>query len=333
MSDQPLNAERFNQLLSYKFHDVLDGVSSLAVAVSGGPDSMALAVLLARYAQSYGVDVHVLSVDHGLRDGSGEEARSVGAVLSGFSNIQHHILTWDAPSQKRVQEEARKARYALMAEHCAAHDIGVLFLGHHRDDQAETVLFRLAKGSGLDGLCGMREIYNYNEQLKICRPLLEVSKEDLVRVCDDADISYVDDPSNQSTDFARVRLRRGRAILEEEGLTSKRLSVSAKRLSRARDALEEMTDKAYGCAAKKINTKQIVFELRALFEWPEEIVLRAVSKAMNEIAPHSDYAPRMEKVEALVLDLIHQDNFRKRTLGGVIFTRDDKNGLITLGQE
>lgn len=320
----------FTKILERGFPFILGECPRVAVAVSGGPDSMALCALLARWADAHGVEVHALTVDHGLREGSAEEARQVGADLADFSCVQHHILTWENPSARRVQEEARKARYALMAEYCAAQRIGTLFLAHHRDDQAETVLFRLAKGSGLDGLCGMREVYDYSDDLKLCRPLLGVSKDDLIAVCETLGVSYVDDPSNESEDYARVRLRKSRAVLEDEGLTAKRLVVSAKRLVRARDALDEMAEKAYIDAIQEKNTKQVVFKTKSLLGWPEEIMLRAVIKAMQGLRPGREYAPRMEKIEDLVFDLIHEEVFRKRTLGGVIIERDDKDGVIKL---
>lgn len=218
-------------------------------------------------------------------------------------------------------------------QYCAAYEIGALFLGHHMDDQAETVLFRLAKGSGLDGLCGMRAVQCYDERLQLCRPLLGYSKEDLVDVCEAEELSYVDDPSNVCDDYARVRLRKSRAVLEEEGLSSKRLAMSAKRFLRAREALGEMADKAYETALEYKNTKRIVFNIEPLIDWPEEIVLRVVLRSVSEVGNDRDYAPRMEKVEALVEDIVHVETFRKRTLGGVIFSRDDAAGLLRLEQE
>ncbi|MCB1721002.1 MAG: tRNA lysidine(34) synthetase TilS, partial [Alphaproteobacteria bacterium] len=115
------------------------GAGPIAVAVSGGPDSMALCWLLSRWAVERGVKIHVLTVDHGLRPEAAEEAIQVGAWLGGWSQqVEHHILRWKTPADTAIQEEARKARYGLMAEYCRVHDIRHLFLAHHRDDQAET---------------------------------------------------------------------------------------------------------------------------------------------------------------------------------------------------
>lgn len=309
------------------------GIQAVAVAVSGGPDSMALCALLKGWADARGVEVHALSVDHGLRAEGAQEAAQVGEWLESWSGFRHEVLRWGDPAETAVQEEARRARYALMAEYCTKHKISHLFLGHHRDDQAETVLFRLAKGSGLDGLAGMRSVQKYDGGLKLLRPLLGVSKEDLISFCADEKISYIEDPSNKNDDFARIRLREAREVLEAEGLSSKRLSVTASRLLRAKKALDFIAGEVYKEALVDNNTKQIVLNFKILKSQPDEIALRCVLLALSNLRPEADYSPRMEKVEALVSDCMRSDAFRKRTLGGVIFERDDKAGTLCMMKE
>ncbi|MGH1398061.1 MAG: tRNA lysidine(34) synthetase TilS [Alphaproteobacteria bacterium] len=304
------------------------GVKRVAVAVSGGPDSVALWGVVRVWAEVRGIDVHALHVDHGLRDGSADEAAVLAARIKGLQ-----VLQWDVPSDVRVQEEARKARYRLMAEYCAAEGIGHLLLAHHRDDQAETVLFRLAKGSGLDGLGGMRSVQDYDADLVLVRPFLEVDKADLVAYCAERGVPYFNDPSNENDDFARVRLRQARDVLEGEGLSAKRLAITARRFQRARDALDEIAGEVFADCALNKKSKRIEFDLSLVNSHPEEIVLRVVLRAMAMIGAQRDYAPRLERVEDLVVDLMADAAFRKRTLGGVIFERDDAAGLIILQQE
>ena len=316
-----MNLDRFMQVMDgYAF----EGGEPLAVAVSGGPDSMALCHVLHDWCVREDRVLHALIVDHGLRDESADEAKGVIKELP--EAVIGKILKWDAPKNVRVQEEARNARYALMAHYCAAHDIQHLFLGHHRDDQAETVLFRLAKGSGLDGLCGMRPVQNYDENLKLLRPFLEFEKSDLLEYCEKNEIQYVQDPSNENEKFARVRLRQSREILEEEGLSAKRLSLTAKRLNRARNALDQISENEYKNSLFKKDTKQIVLNFKSLQNNPDEIILRVILRAVADLQPEQDYAPRMERVESILYDLISFQNdsvaFRKRTLGGVIFEID-----------
>lgn len=314
----------------------LADVKRIGVAVSGGPDSMALCGLLAVWAK--GREVHALIVDHGLRAESASEARAVAGMLAAFENVHPVVLQWSGEKPgAAVQEEARKARYALMAAYCREQGIAHLFLGHHRDDQAETVLFRLAKGSGLDGLAGMQGVQAYDEGLTLLRPFLWFSKEELVVTCGEMGVDYVRDPSNENAAFARVRLRQSAEILAEEGLSAKRLAITAKRLSRARKALDIVADKAYKQALLDFNTDCIVLKYGILVLEPEEIVLRCVLKALLHLRPEADYAPRMEKVETLVYDLISSQNdsqgFRKRTLGGVVFEKDEKAGALILSRE
>lgn len=314
----------------------LDAAEAVAVAVSGGPDSMALCALLDGWAQ--GTKIHALIVDHGLRVESAEEAQGVQRTLEAYQNVTPIILTWTGEKPgSGVQEEARRARYMLMADYCREKGIGHLFLGHHRDDQAETVLFRLAKGSGLDGLAGMQAVQKYDESLTLLRPFLDFSKDEIVHTCEQMGVKYVQDPSNENQAFARVRLRQSAGVLTEEGLTSKRLSVTAKRLSRARKALDILADKAYKEAILKNNPERIVFKIDILNTEPEEIVLRCLLKALEHLRPESDYAPRMEKIETLLYDLISSQNepdgFRKRTLGGVAFEVDERAGQLILSQE
>ncbi len=330
--DAPLTLNNFQNMMDGFGFD-WSGASKVGVAVSGGPDSMALCKLLSGWGADKAIEVHALSVDHNLRAESAEEAAQVGSWLSDWSQVKHQVLNWESPSETAIQEEARRARYGLMAEYCRAHNIEHLFLGHHGDDQAETVLFRLSKGSGLDGLAGMQNVQVYDDDLVLVRPFLDLPKDDLIRFCEDQAIDFVQDPSNENTDFARVRLRRSREILEEEGLSSKRLNVTAKRLSRARKALDSVAEKAYKEAVFKNDTKCTVFKNDVLLRQPEEIILRCVLKALEKFRPEADYAPRMEKVEALLDDLIRSDDFRKRTLGGVIFERDDKAAQLILTRE
>ena len=304
----------------------------VAVAVSGGPDSMALCRALTGWAQEHeGLEVHALHVDHGLRAESEQEVRWLEESLQG---VTFALLKWEGDKPKaRVQEEARAARYDLMARYCREHDIEYLFLAHHEDDQAETFLFRLAKGSGLDGLGAMAACSDYDENLTLVRPFLEVPKAELIRFCDENDVPYLQDPSNENEIFARVRLRQARAVLEKEGLSSKRLSNTAKRLVRARFALDSVAEDAYKALAQEKTTKRIVLNLKEWRAQPDEIGLRVLQNAMNDLAGVEGYGPRLERVESLFADMRAVQSFRKRTLGGIIFERDDKRGVIILMKE
>ena len=316
----------------------LEGEKALAVAVSGGPDSMALAFCLRRWAEGLNQApvLHFLTVDHGLRSESAEEAENVQAVCGTLLGDlgRHHILRWEGEKpQASLQEAARRARYDLMAGYCAVQGIRCLFLAHHMDDQAETLLFRLAKGSGLDGLSGMRPVQAYGDDLMSLRPFLRVGKDELVQTCVGNGVDYVRDPSNENERFARVRLRRSREVLEEEGLSAKRLAVTARRLERARDALDVLSRSVFENNTIELKTNRIVFNFNGLIGQPEEIVLRCLLMGFAHLRPDADYMPRFEKIEAMLGDLLRCEGFRKRTLDGGICELESKAGHLILRHE
>ena len=313
---------------------VPDAVKTVAAAVSGGPDSMAMLWLVWQWAKKNGVSILALTVDHGLRPESADEAKLVAAWVKDWPNVTHKILRWDGDKpQTRILEEARAARYALMADAMTKENAKHLFVAHHRDDQAETFLIRLAKGSGLDGLSGMRAVQETENGILLVRPLLECSKEDLIQICKDNKIPYVDDPSNKNEKYLRPRLRAAQDILEEEGLSAKRLATTAKRLSRARAALDDLAEKLFEAALKEKREDGFSFDSSILKASQEELVLRVLSQAMDELRPDADYAPRMERLENLLERFLSDPDFNGATLGGCIFAIKDKNETLWIGKE
>jgi tRNA(Ile)-lysidine synthase len=296
---------------------------------------MALCWLLSRWSkEKKGPVLHALTVDHRLRADSAVEARRVGRWVKGWPQVQHKVLTLKGTkSGKRLMETARAGRYDALAAYCRRHKISYLFLAHHQDDQAETFLFRLAKGSGPDGLGGMRVRQDFDDKLTLVRPLLGISKERLVGTCRAYDIPFVEDPTNANPAFARNRLRQAREVLAGEGLTAKRLGVTASRLRRACDALEHYTEMAFRSALRNQERNQekgrTVFDFSALAAEPEDIRLRVLLKVMGG----EGYGPRREKMEALATDLFSGHNFRKRTLGGFIIEYDRRNKEVRIEKE
>lgn len=332
--NQPSFMEGFFDAMAMYFPDMGEG--DIAVGVSGGADSMALCFAMSEYFKdSAAVTIHALSVDHGLRAQSLEEVQHVAAQLKPLPNVEHYILTWahETKPDARIQEKARFARYDLMKNYMRVHNITMLFLGHHMDDQAETFLFRLAKGSGVDGLSCMSVVQKMENDFTLCRPMLGMSKGDMISFCEERGVDFINDPSNDCDDYARVRLRKSRDILAEEGLSSKRLSMAAKRFSRARKALDLIANDAfYGCSSET-KSDRIVFGISALISYPEEIVLRVILKAIAHLQDDTGYGTRLERVENLCADLMKPDNFRKRTLGGIIFECRNKDNQLILSLE
>ena len=333
-SDQEYGALSSAELSKLDIIKNLDTNEPVAVAVSGGPDSMALCHLLSQWVGRNATEIHAITVDHGLRPEAAKEAAQVGEWLADWPHIKHVILTREtAEADSRIMEDARNDRYAMMAAYCKAQVIKTLFVAHHRDDQAETFLFRLAKGSGLDGLACMKDAQPYNDDLTILRPLLAYSKGDLVATCEAAHVPYIEDPSNQNDNYARPRLRKSAEVLAEEGLTAKRLSVTASRMARARSALEEITEDIFARAVQQSDMDKIALDYNFLMSQPEEIRLRIIMKLMNTLGPERNYAPRMEKCEELESRIFSAKNFKAATLGGVIFRLDKDRKSLSAEKE
>lgn len=331
-NDMTLSEQAFEEKLA-AMRDEIAG-RPLAVAVSGGPDSMALLWLLARWNKDLRQKIFVYTVDHGLRAESADEAARVQSWISGWQNVSHRILRWEGDKpETRILEAARVARYALLAAAMKRDGAESLFIGHHRDDQAETFLIRLAKGSGLDGLAGMRAVQESPLGIKLLRPLLDVPKQDLVDLCRAENIPFVEDPTNENEEYLRPRLRAAQRILAEEGLSAKRLSVTAGRLARARDALERLSLELFDRAVTARCENGLSMDFNMLRDAPEELVLRALLRAMEEVAPADDYGPRMEKLETLMARILGEADFKGATLGGCVFAKRDKNRALWVGKE
>lgn len=327
----PENLEDLQRHISFFLKEYkIEGDQPIAIAVSGGPDSMALAHALIASEQSR--VIHILTVDHALRTEAREEVKSVATWVSSLSlpNVQHHILSWDHDDpDTALMEKARHARYELLSDYCENNNIQYLFVAHHQDDQAETFLIRLAKGSGLDGLSAMATISDYKGTMQVCRPFLSVSKDGLIAYCQENNIPYIDDPSNKSDLFLRPRLRKSMAVLEEEGLTPKRLATTAKRIERARHALEILTTKLYEEAILESTDEQQVLNLNVLKAYPEELVLRVLQRVLRDFRKQETYDVRMERLEDLFDNLWHNtDSFKPRTLGGAKFSISNTQLLI-----
>lgn len=301
----------------------------VAVAVSGGPDSMALCLLADRWARGLGGSVLALTVDHGLRDDSAEEAETVSGWISG-RGIESQVLTWrreaGAASAGSMQAAAREARYRLLERACAQAGILHLLLAHTRDDQAETVLLRLSKGSGVDGLSAMAGLRETGT-VRLLRPLLDIAKVRLEATCRNLGQDWIVDPSNLAPRFARGRLRRVAAALAAEGLTPERLADTARRAGRARAALEAATADWLGRAAEIFPEGYIRLDRTHLERAPEDIALRALSRCLMVVGG-GGHAPRLERLERLYEALKSGRDAGGRTLGGCRVIGDGDGRLL-----
>jgi tRNA(Ile)-lysidine synthase len=281
-------ADLLNLLKSYRH---------AALAVSGGGDSMALMWLAARWAgEAMGSPrLTVLTVDHGLRPDSGKEARWV-VERARQLGLAAGVLEWlgDKPAAG-VQARAREARYQLLIGWCIDHGADALVTAHSLNDQAETFLMRLARGSGVDGLAAMRTVRE--DVVTIVRPLLGVPQARLRRTLVAAGESWIEDPSNSDPRYERVRWRKALELLETEGLAPAMIALSASRLARARQALEHATSRLEASAVAH-QGEAATLQVAALEKEPEELIVRLLQRLVMRYGAGGE-PPQLSALERL----------------------------------
>jgi tRNA(Ile)-lysidine synthase len=309
------------------FADLLNE-PALLVAVSGGPDSTALLYLLARWHARHRASprVFAVTVDHALRAGSRAEAAAVKRLAARLE-VPHRTVRWTGEKPVTgLQEKARAARYRLLM--AAARRVGArcLVTAHTLDDQAETVLFRLARGSGLSGIAAMARVSalglpamrDVGDSPALVRPFLDIPKARLIATLQAAGLGHAEDPSNTDPRFARTRWRKLAPALAEEGLTAQRLVQLARRVRRSEEALEQAVSAACNRLGSRVAAHAISFDAGGLRELPAEIALRLVGRAIAQVG---DEGPvELGKLEALCESLspaFSTGRFR-RTLAGAM---------------
>ena len=289
------------------------GAPALVLAVSGGPDSIALMWLAARWrrALSRGPQLLAVTVDHGLRAESAREARDVKRLAAALG-VPHRTVRWTGVKPKSgVPAAARAERYRLLAAAARRSSASHVLTAHTRDDQAETLLMRLVRGSGISGLAAMaRE--SEREGVRIARPFLDISKSQLIATLEKAKVGFADDPTNRDVRFTRPRIRSVIQGLAAEGGDARNLARLASRLARANAAIEILADGAArylalrdrergASLAPSARPRNITFEAAAFAALPEEIRLRLLLRAIDRLG-HEGPA-ELGKVEALLAAL------------------------------
>ena len=309
----------------------LEDLPGLLLAISGGPDSTALLVLAARWAKQLkrAPRIIAVTVDHGLRPEAAREAAAV-RKLSGRLGVPHRTLRWHGKKPRSgLQEAARNARYELLAQAARREGIAHIATAHTLDDQAETVLFRMARGSGLLGLTGMAYIaplpvaqppVRIEQKFLLVRPLLHVSKARLIATLKAAKIGYSDDPSNRDPHFTRARLRTLMPLLAREGLDARGLVRLALRLRRAEATVAFVVDAARAALAPPPWREHgpIVFETSRFARLPAEVGLRLLGEAVTHAG--NEGPVELAKLEELYEGLRQAPSRLRRTLAGALIT-------------
>lgn len=266
----------------------------LGVAVSGGSDSMALLHLLADIAPQRGLTLEAATVDHGLRPESQAEATQVAAACAQLG-VAHRVLVWDGwTGTGNLQAAARAARAQLLADWARERDLGAICLGHTQDDQAETLLLRLMRGSGVDGLAAMAERTERAGMVWL-RPLIATRRADLRAMLRATGLAWCEDPSNADPRFDRVRVRQAIAALD---LDVPRLAETSRAMARAREALGLRAAEAAQNGAVTFEDGDVLMAVQHLKALDAETRLRLLGEALRWVAG-ADYRPRLSALEAL----------------------------------
>jgi tRNA(Ile)-lysidine synthase len=305
------------------FRDFQD-CSRILLAVSGGPDSTALLLLAARWRDGRGNAPRLIAatVDHRLRRESKAEAETV-AKLARRLRVPHSILTWSGRKPKTgLPEAARGARYALLAGLARAKKADAIVTAHSEDDQAETMLHRIGRGSGLKGLAGIRA-RSMREGIVLLRPLLGVPKARLIATVKKAGVEFAEDPTNADPRFLRPRLRKLAPELAKEGISAARLALLARRLARADAAIEAAVEEGFRRAALRTDGGLVEYDARTLFALPAEIGLRLMGRAADRLGHEGPVElGKLEALHAALERAWHAGEPLKRTLAGAVVRLD-----------
>jgi tRNA(Ile)-lysidine synthase len=304
----------------------LEDLPGLLLAVSGGPDSTALLVLAARWAKQLkrAPKLIALTVDHGLRPEAAREAAAIKKIASRLG-VPHRTLRWRGKKPRSgLQEAARNARYELLGQAARRDGIAHIATAHTLDDQAETMLFRMARGSGLLGLTGMAHVaplpVRTEQEIFLIRPLLHLSKARLLATLKAAKIGYSEDPSNQDPRFTRVRWRALMPALAQEGLDARGLARLALRLRRAEATIAVAVDAARAALAPPPwrQNGPVVFETSRFARLPAEVGLRLLGEAVTHAG--NEGPVELAKLEDLYEALRRAPSRLRRTLAGALIT-------------
>jgi tRNA(Ile)-lysidine synthase len=327
--DDPLSEEGLERLF-----DSLTAASGIVAAVSGGPDSMALMQLLARWrAAGPCPPVFVATVDHGLRPEAADEAAFVAREANRMG-LPHRTLAWSGEKpQTGIQEAAREARYSLLVRYAREAEASHLVTAHTQDDQAETVMMRLARGSGLSGLAGMRRETD-RQGIRHVRPLLGWPKSRLLDLCRAEGWPFVIDPSNANELYARVRWRQLMPLLAQEGLTAERLARLAERAAQAEDALAIKAREALAQAEPTLDGDVLSFQADCLVQEPFEIAVRVLERALAQAGSRLENS-RLHRLEACterLREAARGGEPLRLTIAGAL-VRLDASGRVSIGPE
>ena len=309
-----------------KFESNLNINENFIVAVSGGPDSLALAFLSKIYSIKKKLNIKYFIVDHNLRNNSTEEAKNVKKQLKNFS-INLGILSWRGiKPKKNIQSIARDNRYKLLINNAKKLNINNILLGHHLEDLLENFFIRILRGSGLKGLVSLDQKTQF-QKINLIRPLLNFNKKDLIYVSKYIFGSFVKDPSNKDDKFKRVKIRNFLKQLESEGLDKNKFILTIKNLKIANENIKFYIQKNLTKNTFFLKKKESVILKKNFFINSKEVVFRSFTEIIKTVGKKY-YPSRGKKIER-VIQSIGSKSFLKTTLGGCLIKKVNQTVIVS----
>ena len=308
-----------------KFESNLPIKKKFVVAVSGGPDSLALSFLAKIYSIKKSIEVKYFIIDHKLRKNSTLEAKYVQKKLKDFS-IKLNILTWiGTKPRKNIQSIAREKRYKLLTDAAKKNGIQNILLGHQLDDLFENFFIRILRGSGLKGLISLDKEARKN-QVDLIRPLIEIDKKDLIYVSNYIFGTYIEDPSNEEDKFKRVKIRNFLKQLSLEGFDRKKFFLTIRNLKFANENIEFYIKKNLEDNVTILTQKNYVILKENFFAQSNEVIFRSLTEVIKIVGKRY-YAVRGKKIDK-VINLVSTKSSFKVTLGGCIIKKVNETVIL-----
>ena len=311
------------------FKEKLDKIKkkSFLLAISGGPDSLALAALSKAYSYERKAKFYYLMINHNIRKNSTKEAQQVKSLLK-KNDISLKILTNQKKIDRNIQGQARNIRYEMISNFCKKNKINIVLTAHNFEDQVETFFIRLSRGSGLTGLSSMKMMSKLSNNLKLFRPFLDTKKKVLIKISKIIFKKFIKDPSNQNNFYLRTKIRNLKLPLEKSGINYEQITKSINNLASSKATLDEY----YSKISKEVMIRsrhKITFNLNKFNKYNNEIKIMLINDAIKFLKKNY-YNPRAIKVQNLI-DSFTKPNCEKMTLGGCFFVK--KNDFLTLTSE
>ena len=298
------------------------------VAVSGGPDSLALVALTKAYTFCKNTKFYYLLVDHNIRKNSSHEAKKVKKLLKKKEYLNLKVLLNKKKIIKNIQAEARSVRYNILKSFCKKNNIKVILTAHNLEDQVETFLIRLSRGSGLKGLSGMKSLSKIDNQVSLFRPLLDTQKQFLIKISKIIFGKYFKDPSNRNEKYLRTRVRNLKKPLEKSGIKYEKIFKSIQNLSQSKMTLDGYLNKIFKEFIKK-SKSEVFINFKKYQHLNNDIKIAVINYSIKQLKSNY-YDLRSKKVENLISNL-DKKNFKNFTLGGCIFFK--KGEYLCLKEE